>query len=82
MDSNAQYRINPARVVFEFTAGNHSRTAWISIDALAAMAGSPISSEEQALDAYRSQWRFVHAAALGLLAEGQERPFIRRTDVD
>jgi len=82
MDSNAQYRVNPPRVVFEFKAGDRAHTGWVSIDALAAIAGSPVTSEATALNAYQGQWRFVHATALGLLAQGEERPFIRRSDVD
>jgi hypothetical protein len=81
MDIKAQYRINPAHVVFEIAVNGERRTAWVSMDALAALAGCLVISEEQAIAAYRGHWRVIHAAALGLYARGQVRPFVRREDV-
>lgn len=81
MDRAPQYQSSPARMVFQFAAGGELHTGWVSLDALSAIAGHQITTEEQATVAYLHRWRHVHAAALGLRAQGMLVPFVQRADV-
>jgi hypothetical protein len=82
MDFQAQYRMTPRRVVFEYVVDADVHIGAVALDALAVLLGEAVYGQEQAIAAYRRCWRPVHAAALGLRARGHLSPFVQREDVD
>lgn len=81
MNRNARYQPDPPRVVFEFAADGKAHIGRVSLDALTAMSGIVVTAE-QAVATYEKHWRWIHAAALGLRAEGKDCPFVQRDDVE
>jgi hypothetical protein len=81
VDLNAEYRGDPPGVHFTFASGGREHVCVVSLHALAALAGSAISTTNEAVSVYQHYWRYIHAAALGLHAAGQARPFVRSEDV-
>jgi hypothetical protein len=53
----------------------------VSLQALAALAGSAISTKDEALLIYHRHRRYIHATAIRLHAAGQARPIVRSADV-
>lgn len=81
MDLRATYSEDPSGVEFAFASGGRERMGVVSLQALAALAGSAISTKDEALLIYHRHRRYIHATAIRLHAAGQARPIVRSADV-
>jgi hypothetical protein len=83
MDTQARYEEHTRRVVFAFAAAGALHPGWVTVEALAALAltRGEVLPQPQPVAAYQKYWRDVHAAALGLRAQGQAFPVVEIADV-
>jgi hypothetical protein len=81
MDLRAQYQEDSEQVLFHISTGGERRFCRVTFEALAVLSRGEVTTMAQAIAAYQSRWRHVHAAALGLHAQGQTSPLVQSPDV-